>query len=142
MEEDDDDEEDSREELSAINEVPERERADERESTSAYNTGESSQTTPLVSTEQIPPLTREEDEGDRRGRGALSPPSPLLLQLKRLPPLTSPLTPRRHSSLHCSFSPNSYRKYQTANSSPAQGSSSTPATPSKFRCVCLSFKAP
>ncbi|KAG7249166.1 hypothetical protein CRUP_000587, partial [Coryphaenoides rupestris] len=140
MEEEDDEDEDSRQELSAINEVPERERADGQDSTSAYNTGgESCQNTPLVSTEQIPPVPQEEGGGeDRRGgRGAFSPP-PLLLQLNRLPPLTSPLTPRRqgrerrHSNLNCSFSPNSYRKYQTANSSPAHGSSSTPPTPSKF----------
>ncbi|KAK0154562.1 PDZ domain-containing protein 4 [Merluccius polli] len=140
-EEDDDDEnEDSRQELSAINEVPERERLDERDS--SYHTGgESCQNTPLVSTEQAPPLPRGEDEEDKRGRGAFSPPPPLLLQLNRLPPLTSPLPSqrpgreRRHSNLNYSFSPNSYRKYQTANSSPAHGSSSTPPTPSKFRSL-------
>ncbi|KAG7252385.1 hypothetical protein CRUP_018567 [Coryphaenoides rupestris] len=76
----------------------------------------------------------EEDDEDEDSRQELS----AINELNRLPPLTSPLTPRRqgrerrHSNLNCSFSPNSYRKYQTANSSPAHGSSSTPPTPSKF----------
>uniref|UniRef100_A0A665UD47 PDZ domain containing 4 n=1 Tax=Echeneis naucrates TaxID=173247 RepID=A0A665UD47_ECHNA len=78
-------------ELSAINELPERERSDDKDSTSAYNTGgESCRSTPLVSTEQIPPLQEEEDEG---GRTLMSPPP--LLPLSHLPPLNSPLTPRR-----------------------------------------------
>ncbi|CAJ1084335.1 PDZ domain-containing protein 4-like isoform X2 [Xyrichtys novacula] len=128
-------------ELSAINEVPERERSDDKDSTSAYNTGgESCHSTPLVSTEQIPPLQEEDDD---RGRRLMSPPP--LLPLSRLPPLNSPLTPRRHgrdrdrerrhSNLSCTFSPSTYRKYETANGSMARGSSSTPSTPSKFRSL-------
>ncbi|KAJ3586240.1 hypothetical protein NHX12_012640 [Muraenolepis orangiensis] len=42
---------------------------------------------------------------------------------------------RRHSSLNCSFSPNSYRKYQTANGSPAHGAGAPPPTPSEFRSL-------
>ncbi|XP_078100731.1 PDZ domain-containing protein 4-like [Sander vitreus] len=130
-------------ELSAINELPERERSDDRDSTSAYNTGgESCRSTPPVSTEQIPPLQEEE---------VMSPPP--LLPLGRLPPLNSPLMPRRHrrdrdrerrhSNLSGPFSPSSDRKYQTQGSfSPGNnrkyqthGSSSTPSTPSKFRSL-------
>ncbi|XP_074538226.1 PDZ domain-containing protein 4-like isoform X2 [Halichoeres trimaculatus] len=139
--EDMDDNDPHHHELSAINELPERERSDDKDSTSAYNTGgESCHSTPLVSTEQIPPLQEEEDE---RGRRLMSPPP--LLPLSRLPPLNSPLTPRRHgrdrdrerrhSNLSCTFSPTTYRKYETANGSGAHGSSSTPSTPSKFRSL-------
>lgn len=125
-------------ELSAINELPER--CDDKDSTSAYNSGgESCRSTPLVSTERIPPLQEEEWEQSRTA----SPPP--LLPLGRLPPLDSPLTPRRrrrerdgerrYSNLSCSFSPRTYRKYEADGNDAAHGSSSTPSTPSKFRWV-------
>lgn len=127
-------------ELSAINELPER--CDDKDSTSAYNSGgESCRSTPLVSTERIPPLQGEEWE---EGRTASPPP---LLPVGRIQPLDSPLTPRhrrrerdrerRHSNLSCTFSPRTYRKYEADGNdgNAAQGSSSTPSTPSKFRWV-------
>ncbi|KAI4823312.1 hypothetical protein KUCAC02_011905 [Chaenocephalus aceratus] len=87
------------------------------------------------------PASQEEE--DDRGRRLMS--LPPLLPLSRLPPLNSPLTPRRHrrerdrerrhSNLSGSFSPSTYRKIETANGNVANGSSSTPSTPSKFRSL-------
>ncbi|XP_068598890.1 PDZ domain-containing protein 4-like [Brachionichthys hirsutus] len=100
------------EELSAINELPERERPDAGDAGDAA--GGSCRSVPLVNAEQIPPPNSSPPpRGQRRDRDG----------------------EKRHSNLSFSFSPGFYRKYEIANSKLGSGSSSTPCTPSKFRSL-------
>ncbi|XP_077080119.1 PDZ domain-containing protein 4 [Siphateles boraxobius] len=84
-------------ELSDINELPEKERSD-KDSTSAYNTGgESCRSTSMVSEHRLPVSQLEEST------------SPLLSRHKDRPTWCE----RGRASLNSSYSPSSYKKFQT-----------------------------